>query len=77
MSIIFYNENDSLTLDIKECISLELKLNKNEEYKNTWEDLGDILYSWGSNTNYKNLMSKIKFLVEQKKIDWLRNNISK
>lgn len=75
MSIRFYNGSDSITVNISDCIKLELKLNKDEMYKNKWENLGDILYSWGSSTNYKNLMNNNEFLAKQEQIDWLRNNL--
>ena len=74
MSVKFYNDSDSIVVNISDCMKLELKLNKDEMYKNKWESLGDILYSWGSGTNYKNLMNN-EFLAEQEKIDWLRNNL--
>ena len=51
MSIRFYNDSDSIVVNINDCIKLELKLNKDDMYKNK-ENLGDILYSLVV-TNYK------------------------
>jgi hypothetical protein len=76
MSIRFYNDNDSINIPISHCIILELILNKDINYKDQWIDLGDILYSWGSKTNYKNLMDNNQYFIDQEKIDWLRNNIN-
>ena len=87
MIIRFYNNDDLISIDSKDCINLELILNKfiirhlnnfnnfNNFDRTKWDDLGDILYAWGSKTNYKNLMTKTSFLVGQEEIDWLRNQL--
>jgi len=76
MALTLSYGEDSLQLNSNECISLELTLNTSE-FGKSWIDLGDILYSWGSNTNYKDLQKEKLYFITSAQLRWLKNTLTK
>ena len=76
MSLTLIAGDKSITLDKKQCLTLELDLNKSEHGKN-WENLGDILYSWSSGTNYKKLQEKNNYEISSEQFSWIDYYLSK
>ena len=76
MNLTLSYGEDSIELTNKQCISLELSLNTSE-FGKRWIDLGDILYSWGSNTNYKDLQKEKVYYITLEQLRWLKNTLTK
>ena len=76
MSLNLICGDKSIVLNKQQCLSVELDLNKSDHGKK-WIHLGDILYSWASETNYKNLQEKNIYEISNEQLIWVKDNLSK